>query len=243
MIRCTDVSVAYGDTIAVEGLNLNIKKNTIYGIIGKSGCGKTSLLYALAGLIVISGGTIEIEGEKVRSTRKDTGLILQNHGLFPWKNVWENASLGLKIRKEEKETMTENVESLLKKLGIYQYKDRYIHEISGGQKQRVSIVRSLATKPDLLLMDEPTASLDAISKEDFQSLILDIYKSYDLTVVFVTHDIEEAVYLGEKIVVMEDGGIKEIVDNTLFNKSISRSDINFYKMCLKVREALGEKNG
>jgi len=238
MIRCKNSSITYGDTVAVKTLNYNFETNESYAIVGKSGCGKTSLLYALAGIRQLSGGTIEINGQVLEGTRRETGIILQNHGLFLWKNVWENAAIGLKVRGIDEATIENDVTRLLEKLNIYEHRDKYIHQLSGGQQQRVAIVRALATKPDLLLMDEPTSSLDAIAKEEFQKLILNIYKTSELSLIVVTHDIEEAVFLGKKIIVMADGQIKGVIENTLFGNSNCRNELAFYKKCLRVREIL-----
>lgn len=194
----------------------------------------------MAGLLKLESGHLEIDSQSIKCIRKKTGLVLQSHGLFPWKSVWENVSLGLKVRNVDSHIMKQEVSLLLKELDIYGHKDKYIKELSGGERQRVAIARSLAIKPDLLLMDEPTSSLDAITKEDFQRLVLQLYKNHDLTMVFVTHDIEEAVFLGKKIIVMEDGEIKRELDNPLFGKERVRNDLSFYEMCLKVREILGE---
>ncbi|WP_432664714.1 ABC transporter ATP-binding protein [Wukongibacter baidiensis] len=240
MIICKDIVVKYDKFTAINKLSLSLDRNVSCAIIGKSGCGKTTLLYALAGLLELESGQIEIDRQGIKCIRKKIGLVLQSHGLFPWKTVRDNVSLGLKVRKVDSKIIKEEVSMLLKELNIYDHKDKYINELSGGQRQRVAIARSLAIKPELLLMDEPTSSLDAITKEDFQKLVLRLYKNHDLTMVFVTHDIEEAVFLGQKIIVMEDGEIKRELDNPLFGNERIRNELDFYKMCLKVRETLGE---
>lgn len=240
MIKCRDIVVKYDDFIAIKKLNVSVDKNTSCAIIGKSGCGKTTLLYTLAGLLKPENGQVEIDGKINEDIRKETGVILQNHGLFPWKTVWENVSLGLKVRDINPNTIKKEVSTVLKELNIYDKKDRYPNELSGGQKQRVAIARSIVTKPDLMLMDEPTSSLDAITKEYFQKQILKLYKTYDLTMVFVTHDIEEAVFLGQKIIIMKDGEIKKEIQNDLFGNEKIRNEITFYEMCLRVRDILGE---
>lgn len=240
MIKCRNIVVKYDNFIAIKELNISIDKNTSCAIIGRSGCGKTTLLYTLAGLLKPENGQVEIDGKINEDIRKETGVILQNHGLFPWKTVWENVSVGLKVRDINHNTIKKEVSAVLKELNIYDKRDRYPNELSGGQKQRVAIARSIVTKPDLMLMDEPTSSLDAITKEDFQKQILKLYKTHDLTMVFVTHDIEEAVFLGQKIIIMKDGEIKKEIQNDLFGNEKIRNEITFYEMCLRVRDIMGE---
>ncbi len=240
MIKCKDIVVKYDNFIAINKINLFVSKNTSCAIIGKSGCGKTTLLYTLAGLLQPENGQVEIDNKLITGIRKETGVILQNHGLFPWKTVWQNVSLGLKIRRKKPNFIKKEVATILKKLDIFEQKDKYLNQLSGGQKQRVAIARSIAIKPDLLLMDEPTSSLDAITKEDFQKKILKLYKNQDLTMVFVTHDIEEAVFLGQKIIIMEAGKIKREISNDLFGNESIKKEIDFYKICLEVRDILGE---
>lgn len=240
MITLRDISMAYDDVLAVNNVSLDLKKNKSYAIVGRSGCGKTSLLYLIAGLKKPTSGHVDINGEPVRGMRKDTGIILQNHGLFPWKNVWDNASIGLKIKDFRSDVIDGCVGILLKKLNLYDQRDKYIYQLSGGEKQRVAIARALALQPDILLMDEPTSSLDAISKEEFQQLVLTIYKSNKISFIFVTHDIEEAVFLGEEIIVMEDGCIKKTIDNPMFGNIDARKSIDFYKTVMEVRRVLEE---
>lgn len=240
MIDIRDLVVKYGEEIAIDKMNLFIEKNTSCAIIGTSGCGKTTLLYSLAGLIYPDEGSIYIDGIKNESIRKKTGVILQNHGLLPWKTVWDNVALGLQIRGLIKEKIDEKVEDILKNLSIYRYKDKYPIELSGGQSQRVGIARALTINPDLLLMDEPTSSLDQMTKEQLQNLVLKIYNNNPMTIIFVTHNIEEAIFLGQKIVVMNKGNIKSIINNPYFGIEESRNKMDFYKMCLKVRQSLEE---
>lgn len=239
MINCNDIMVKYDEFVAIDKLSLNIEKNSSCAIVGKSGCGKTTLLHALAGLIKPIKGSITIDGKILNGIRRKTSVILQQNGLFPWKNVWENIALGLKVRGYEKEYIKKEVIKILNELGIYEHRYKWINEISGGQLKRVAIARALAIRPDLLLMDEPTSSLDAITKEEFQNNILQLYKIHDLTMVIVTHDIEEAVFLGNKIMIMENAKIKTIIDNPLFGQTDIKNNIKFYEICLSIRCLLG----
>jgi len=238
MIDIRGLSVNYGNESALKDINLNISKNSTCAIIGPSGCGKSTLIYALAGLIKPSGGQIFINGEELKKVRRDTGVILQNYGLLPWKKVWQNVALGLKVRGYDKSVIADKVHSILEELDMLPYKDKYPAQLSGGQKQRVAIARTLVTQPDLLLLDEASSALDEITKEHIQNLILNIYKKNPITIVFVTHSIEEAVFLGKKIVVMGAGCIKSQIHNPYFGDENLRLKPEFYATCLQVRKSL-----
>jgi len=242
MIQIKDLGINYGDYVALQNINLHIKENSTCAIIGPSGCGKSTLLYGIAGILKPISGKIEILGEEVRENRINTGLILQNYGLLPWKTVWDNVALGLKIRKANKTSIIEKVEALLKELEIENYRDKYPVQLSGGQRQRVAIARTLTINPDLLLMDEPFSSLDALSRENLQNLVLKIHKENKVTIVFVTHNIEEAVFLGQKIVVMKKGSgkIKHVVENPYFGDYTLRNKSDFYRICKEVRGLMEE---
>ena len=236
MIEVNNLQVSYGNVRALDGISLKVERNATCAIIGPSGCGKTTLLYTLAGLINPEEGTIYIGGEELSGIRRSTGIILQDYGLFPWKNVWNNVALGLQVRGETKEKISEIVSNILTVLGIGHLSFKYPAELSGGEKQRVAIGRTLAMKPDLLLMDEPSSALDAITKEHIQNLILKLYKSAPLTMAIVTHSIEEAVFLGQKIIVMGKAKIKHVLENPYFGDEELRSRMEYYKICLEVRK-------
>ncbi|RKD31231.1 ABC transporter ATP-binding protein [Thermohalobacter berrensis] len=240
MIEIEDLNIRYGNFIAIDNLNLNVEKYSSCAIIGPSGCGKTTLLYAVAGILKPSSGLIKINGEKIKGNRKSTGIILQNYGLLPWKTVWDNVALGLKIRKANRETINKKVTNILKKLDLEDLKDKYPVQLSGGQRQRVAIARTLTIEPDLLLMDEPFSSLDAISRESLQDLLLRLYKENKMTMVIVTHNIEEAVFLGHKIVIMakREGKIKKVIENPYFGDEEFRNRVDFYKICREVRNLM-----
>lgn len=240
MIEVESINVSYGLEKALENVSLNIGKNTTCAVIGASGCGKTTLLYALAGIIKPASGMIVIGGEKLNGIRESTSLILQDYGLLPWKNVWDNVAFPLKSRGFKKDELQVKVTSTLKNLGILEHAKKLPGELSGGQKQRVAIGRALALEPDLLLMDEASSALDAMTKEHIQNLILNIYKEKQITLVLVTHNIEEAVFLGQKIVVMGNGKIKHTMINPYFGMDDLRNNLEFYKICLQVRTWLNE---
>lgn len=219
-------------------MDLNIPGNTTCAIIGPSGCGKTTLLYILAGLLAPAGGEVRINGQAVNGIRKSTGLILQDFGLLPWKTVWDNTALGLRARRLDCDTVSNKVSVILDELGIAEHKHKFPNQLSGGQKQRVAIARTLVTEPDLLLLDEASSSLDEITREAIQNLILKLIKKRSITMVMVTHSIEEAVFLGQKIVVMKKAGISSVIENPYFGDEAVRLRPEYYKMCLDVRMKL-----
>lgn len=245
MIAIKDLNVKYRskdkETLALDKLSINICKGDIYTFIGPSGCGKSTLLHVLSGILKDYHGTVSIEGRAVDPRTQRIGLILQNYGLLPWKNVYQNAMLGLKI-KNGKQAADEYSNFIFKQLGIDGLLDRYPRELSGGQQQRVAIARAFIMKPDLLLMDEPFSALDAITREELQELFLNIWKQHSVTTVFITHSIDEALYLGRKIVVLSPspGRVLEIVDNPCFNLDNLRFRDEYYAMSMKLRKIVSK---
>lgn len=240
MIEINDLVVKYGNDTVLDHLNLQIDHNESVAIIGPSGCGKSTLLYALAGLINPQSGEIKINGKLLTGTRKETGVILQSYGLLPWKSVWDNAQLGLQLRKLDRAVIDKKVTKTLQQLQIEDQKNKYPVQLSGGQQQRVAIARALAIDPDLLLMDEPFSSLDAIVREQLQHVIGKLYQESKRSIVFVTHSIEEAVFLGQKIIIMQPklGIIKQIIDNRHFGDEAFRNSQHFHRMCVHVRQLM-----
>lgn len=237
MIDCENLTIRYGETIAVNAVHLHIHEGEKVSVVGASGCGKTSLLHALAGIIAPLSGHVAIHRRPVPGIREGTAIILQKDGLFPWKTVYGNVVVGLSQgRVSDKEA--ERVMATLDELGLKPLSDRYLHQLSGGQRQRVAIARALVQRPDLLLMDEPTGALDMMSKEQFQDRMHRLYEHHAMTSVIVTHDIEEAVYLGQRIVVMAQGRIKAIIPNEHWGKEGLREDMVFYEKCLGVRQVM-----
>lgn len=230
MIRISDLTVKYKNEIAIDKMSLSIEKEKTYAIIGKSGCGKTTLLYTIARLISNYEGKLEIEGE--------TSLILQNLGLFNWFTVYKNVELGLNkynCTKKEKEKLVNDV---LKELDLISLKDKYPKELSGGQKQRVAIARTIIRNPEILLLDEATSALDSINKEKIQELLLEIRNKRKNTMILVTHSIEEAVFLGEYIIVMKDGRIHSLINNKYFGDKDIRKKQEYMEICNEVRGKL-----
>ncbi len=245
-----------GRTItAIDGIDLKIPAGDALSIIGPSGCGKSTLLYTLSGLIKPTRGSVKINGRELSGQRRETALILQDYGLFPWNTVFDNAALGLRVRHVPKDEINAEVGNILRRLGLWDMRDRYPVQLSGGQRQRVAIARSLALNPDLLLMDEPFSSLDALTREELQNTVLEIWRERNingrnssngnssaklLTIVLVTHSIEEAAFLGRRIAVMEmgPGRIIKVVDNNGMGGVEYRNTPAFYDRCAGLRGLL-----
>lgn len=238
MVKCQNLSVKYQNHWGIKNLNIDLDSGGSYAIVGRSGCGKTTLLHAIAGLIEITEGSIYVDGQVTYGNRSDIAIILQDDGLFPWKTVYDNVALNLRSKNLSKDDINNKVGEALLELDMQKHALKYPKHISGGERKRVAIARSLVTSPSLLLMDEPTGSLDQITKEQFGNQILSLYKEHRTTMIVVTHDIEEAVYLGKKIIVMKDGEITFIFDNPTFLKDGIRDELEFYELCLKVRSEL-----
>ena len=241
MISVHNVVVEYGRGVnavrAVEDLSLDIERGESLALIGPSGCGKTSLLFAMAGLYQATAGTIEIGDVPVNGPRKEIALILQNAGLLPWKTVSQNANLSLLLNKDYPR---KTADAVLEDLGLGEVKRRFPAELSEGMKRRVGIARALSTSPSAMLMDEPLASLDTLTKERIQDLFLELWKQHQFTLVLVTHDIEEAAFLGQRIVVLTDqpARIKRIVMNPEMGERDYRSASAFRGTVAELRGAL-----
>lgn len=252
MIRINNVSVFYESkkekVKAIGPINIEIDSQDICAIIGPSGCGKTTLLNVLAGIIKKYEGEVLLNSEKLNPHLHNIGLIPQNFGLLPWKTVEENCMLPIKIKKlkVDKEEIINKMDEMLKTLGIYELKHRLPKELSGGQKQRVSIVRSFLMNPDLLLMDEPFSALDAIKREEAQELFLGVWNESKNNTFFVTHSIDEAIYMGKKIIVISNtpGQIIEVIDNKLFNNKEYKNDESYSEMFSHIKSLVkdGEIN-
>ena len=187
---------------AIEDVSIDIQDNDFVCIVGPSGCGKSTLLRMLAGLDFPSAGNIIVNDRKVTGPGPDRGMVFQTYTLFPWMNVEDNIKFGLKIKKLPKAELQEIADRYLKIIGLEKFAKSYSKELSGGMKQRVAIARALANQPEVLLMDEPFGALDPHTKSMMQLLMREIWVKEHPTVVFITHDIDEAVFLADKIYVM-----------------------------------------
>ncbi|WP_284986449.1 ABC transporter ATP-binding protein [Arthrobacter sp. fls2-241-R2A-172] len=217
-VRATKTAAATRLT-AIDGLSLDVRDGEFLTLVGPSGSGKTTLLDLLAGLSSPTSGEVLVDGKTVTGPGKDRAVVFQQYALFPWRTASANVSIGLegagpdgkKLNRRERAAKAKEYLALV---GLAGFEDRYPHELSGGMKQRVAIARSLAYEPDVLLMDEPFAALDAQTREQLQDELLRIWKATGKTIVFITHGIDEAVYLGERVAVLSarPGRLKEIVD-------------------------------
>jgi NitT/TauT family transport system ATP-binding protein len=200
-IRIRDLHKSFGGLTAIDGVSLDIGRGEFFMIVGPSGCGKTTLLRILAGLETISSGAIEID-IPAGSERPENAMVFQGESIFPWMTVWNNAAYGLRMRNAPAAVIKERVGHYLDRTGLTRFADYYPHQLSGGMKQRVSIARAFANDPEILLMDEPFSALDAQNKLLLQEELLHIWDEQKKTVVFITHSVDEAVYLGDRIMVM-----------------------------------------
>lgn len=260
MIVLKNLCFAHTDGKSIfDGFHLHVGKGEAWTIIGPSGCGKTTLLFLIAGLTSPQAGEIIVGGEPIKRPRPSTGLVLQDHGLLPWATIDENTRLGLRIRKfygpdgkhspinavQNAEQEEARINHWLSWLGIDHLRDKYPCHLSRGQRQRAAIARTLILEPDLLLMDEPFSALDVPIREELQKVMNNFHKQSGLTSLTVTHDIEEAVVLGEKILVLAEGCNKfpEIVDNPR-PRTIDQSRSDAFKAtCKTLRQLLGMRRG
>lgn len=200
--------------IALENINLEVNAGEFFVIVGPSGCGKSTLLDLLGGLTKPTSGRILIGGKLVQGPALDRGVVFQQYALFPWRTAQKNVEFGLEAKGVAPRERVEIANRFLAMVGLAEFGDRYPHELSGGMKQRVAIARSLAYDPDVLLMDEPFAALDAQTRENLQGELIRIWQESGKTIVFITHGIDEAIFLGQRVAVMTSrpGRIKQIVD-------------------------------
>ena len=193
---------AKGDVQAMKDVNINVMENEFVSIVGPSGCGKSTLLRMIGGLDTATSGKIVIQDRDIIDPGADRGMVFQSYTLFPWMTVGDNIKFGLKLRKMPADQQEEILNKYLKIIKLEKFRDSYPRELSGGMKQRVAIARALANSPEVLLMDEPFSALDPQTKADMQLLMRQIWQEEKPTVIFVTHDIEEAVFLSSKIYVL-----------------------------------------
>ena len=259
MIDVQEMTFAYGGQPPVfEGFSWSVAAGETWAIIGPSGCGKSTLLYLIAGLRQPSAGSIRVDGQPVPRPRASSGLILQDYGLLPWSTVWDNVALVMRMGRfyagksgppdsprpyPRPDITPAQVDYWLNRLGIAAVSDKYPNQISGGQRQRTAIARSLLQQPNLLLMDEPFSSLDAVTREDLQRLTVELREETGVTTVVVTHNIEEAVYLGQRILVLGQPPNKtaSVISNPLAGRPDYRGAPTYWAKCAELRAALGNE--
>lgn len=201
-------------TQALKDVNLSIRKGEFFSIVGPSGCGKSTFLYILAGLNKKSSGHAYINGNEIVRPALDRGIIMQAYALFPWRTIQKNVEFGLEVKKIPKADRAEIAKEFIDLVGLSEYANRYPYELSGGMKQRIAIARALAYDPDVLLMDEPFAAVDEQTRGLLQEELLQIWHKTNKTIIFVTHSIDESVYLSDRVAVMTSspGTVRKIVD-------------------------------
>jgi NitT/TauT family transport system ATP-binding protein len=197
-------------TVAVEETSIDIKPCEFVCLLGPSGCGKSTLLSAIAGFVTPTSGRITVDGQPVKGPGPDRGMVFQQYSLLPWKTIFDNVVLGPRLADDIEASTTAN--TLLEMVGLYKYRKHYPAELSGGMQQRVGIARALATYPSVLLMDEPFGALDAQTRLMMQENLLNIWSKFGTTVVFVTHDVDEAVFLADRILIMSASPGRIIAD-------------------------------
>ena len=205
MLSITNLYADYGGKPALEEINLTLASGELLVVLGPSGCGKTTLLNLIAGFVPYQRGTIQLEGKKVEGPGAERGVVFQNEGLLPWRNVQENVAFGLQLAGVNREQRLETARQMLKKVGLEGAEKRFIWQLSGGQRQRVGIARALAANPQLLLLDEPFGALDAFTREQMQTLLLRLWHETGKQVLLITHDIEEAVFMATELVLLSPG--------------------------------------
>ena len=187
---------------ALQDVSLELKEGGLLSVLGPSGCGKSTLLNILAGFLAPTSGTVTLGGKEVTGPGPERGMVFQKGALFEWMSVRHNVEFGPRMKKMEETERNTIVENLLDTVGLHDFKDKAVYELSGGMQQRVALARCLANDPDVILMDEPLGALDALTREKMQGLVLDLWKKTGKTIILITHSVDEALLLGERLLVM-----------------------------------------
>lgn len=235
--------------VALGQINLTLPEHGIYTIIGPSGSGKSTLLRAIAGLLPDYTGELLFNGKPVHDKDILVGLVPQNYGLLPWKTVYDNIRIAMKITRTaagSKEELNLRITHWLKSMGIADLADRYPLSLSGGQQQRVAIARAFAILPKIMLLDEPFSALDAVTREALQQIFLDNWLAHSATALFVTHDVDEAILLGQRIIILPAGkeDSVEVLDNTVvfgMKHEVKRDSDEFFEQTKVIRKVMQEK--
>ena len=205
---------AKGETTALKNINFKAHRREFVCVIGPSGCGKSTLIRILAGLESYTGGQALLDGEPIEGPCRQRGMVFQGYTLFPWLSVRKNVMFGLEMNNATSEEAGREVDLWLELVGLEKFAHAYPHELSGGMKQRVAIARALVNQPRILLMDEPFGALDAQTRAKMQSHLIEIWRNIDITIVFITHDLDEAIYLADRILVLKahPGEVQELIE-------------------------------
>src|SRR3954469_11967357 len=197
-----DAKEQRNELLVLDDINLSVRRNQFVCLLGPSGCGKSTLLRILVGLTEADAGTVMVEGKEVRGAGQDRCMVFQNYGLLPWRDVRDNVEFGLEVRGGPPDARRAACQRSIDKVGLAGFEHHYPHQISGGMQQRTALARAFSKDPKVLLMDEPFAAVDMQTREMLQDELLKIWTSMQTTVLFVTHSIEEAIYLGDRVLVM-----------------------------------------
>ena len=251
-ITLENVTLAFGEgqnaVTALQSLSLRLRPGDFLSVLGPSGCGKSSLINTIAGFQRARAGDVSVDGEPVFRPGPDRGVVFQQPTLFPWKLVWQNVDFGLKFRNVRRAQRYQMVDEILRKVGLSEFGRHYPAQLSGGMQQRVGLARVLVNKPRVMLMDEPFSSLDAQTRLMMQELLLQVWTEYGMTVLFVTHDIDEAIYLGSQVAVLtrRPGRLKALFDVPLqrprtIDTLVSRDFMKLKRTCMDLlrEEMLG----
>lgn len=237
-VKLTDLTVRLGGQTIFHRMGLELKKGMSYALIGKSGIGKSTLLNVIAGFIQPAEGKVTVDNAEVVRPRRGTAFLMQELGLFPWQTVYEAVHMPLRLSggRGKGEVQRNKVMQLLREMELDTLCNQYPHELSGGQRQRAALARTLVGNPDFLLMDEPTSSLDSVTKHAMQDLMLAQLQRRQTTMLMVTHDIEEAVMMGEQILLLSGQGEIKTRTNPYYGCANPREQLGFYETCISIRQ-------
>lgn len=250
LIKIENMSLEYGEsinsTLALKNINLEIKKGEFICVLGPSGCGKSSLLKTIAGYVAPTSGTVKMQGKLIEGPDWHRGVVFQSPTLYPWMTVNENVEFGPKARNLEQDKIKEIRKYFLDEVNLSGFGENYTFELSGGMKQRVAIARVLANYPQVVLMDEPFGALDALTRENMQNLVRNIWKENNTTIFFITHDVDEALLLANRVVVMskQPGEIIDIFKVDFTNKILEKGakeviyQEDYYKLKNKIMDII-----
>lgn len=230
-------------TQALDNINLEIEKGEFVCVLGSSGCGKSTLLEIISGLLKQTSGKVLLDGQEITGPSKDIGVVFQDSSLFPWRTVRRNIEFGLEINGRSKKEKDELVAKYIKMMNLTGFEDQYPHQLSGGMRQRVGLARTMVNNPDVLLMDEPLGALDYLTRQTLQNEIVDLWRRENKTLIFITHDVSEAVYLGTRVILFSPrpGRVSDIY--TIHEgRPRSRTDVNQLKLIEKIERRINDIN-
>ena len=241
-LETVGLSKVYGSLLVLDGIDIHVDAGELVALVGASGCGKSTLLSIIAGLVPPTDGEVLLDGRAVDGPGRDRGLVFQSYTLYPWRTVRENVALGLELQKLPKATITERVDHYLDVMGLRAFADALPKQLSGGMKQRTAIARAMANEPKVLLLDEPFGALDAQTREAMQEFLIRVWRQTGTTILLVTHDVEEAVFLSQRIYVLSSHPGR-VVDEVAVPFGVDRAhsllrDSRFHVLVDDLRELL-----